>query len=153
MGAACRIGLCGVGRKKLGAKLGEIHFLGICRLCGVLAEDHGACEVLDAVPWLVDVACSGTGEQGNRVGDAGGKVPLLNNVVENLHHGRRLILGETFLLKALDELESIEVMVALAPRRRVEKGGPRRNKGRLPRRVCWWHSRPMCGKRCRGSRY
>lgn len=52
-----------------------------------------------------------------------GKVPLLNDIIENLHHGHRLLLGKALCFKALDKLECVEMMVALTLNRRVKEGG------------------------------
>lgn len=43
-----------------------------------------------------------------------GLLPLFNNVIEHLHHGCSLLLGETFALEALDKLERVKVMIALS---------------------------------------
>lgn len=49
VGAARRVGLGAVGREQLGAQLGKVDLLRVRGLGRVLAEDHGAGEVLDAV--------------------------------------------------------------------------------------------------------
>lgn len=46
--------------------------------------------------------------------------PLLDDIVENLHHRNRLLVRKALILQPLDKLERIEVMLAALPRSRME---------------------------------
>lgn len=50
---------------------------------------------------------------------------LLNDIIQDPHHGNRLLLAETFSLEALDELQGVEVMVARASWGRMESATSR----------------------------
>lgn len=46
--------------------------------------------------------------------------PLLDDIVENLHHGDGLLVRKALILQPLDKLECIKVMFAALPRSRME---------------------------------
>lgn len=70
--------------------------------------------------------------------EAASPLPLLNHVVQHLHHGHRLLFGEPFLLQTLHEAERVEVVVPSPRRRGVERAPERRiadDAAQAPRRT------------------
>lgn len=49
-----------------------------------------------------------------------GYEPLLDDIVEDLHHGNGLLIRKALILQPLDKLERIKVMLAVLPRSRME---------------------------------
>ena len=74
--------------------------------------------------------------------NGGANLPFLNYIVENLHHGSRLLLRKAIFLQPVDELERIKVMVSLVPGRSMEGSSERGAlepclwRTRYPRAVC-----------------
>lgn len=56
---------------------------------------------------------------------------LLNHIVQHPHHRDGLLLAESFLLQPLNELECVEVMIALS------------NGGGMERAPCWLEGRDI----------
>ena len=52
-------------------------------------------------------------------------IPLFDDIVENLHHGRRLLFCEALLFKALYEFERVEVMIPPPGGRGMERSSNR----------------------------
>lgn len=46
--------------------------------------------------------------------------PLLDDIVENLHHRNGLLVRKALILQPLNKLERIKVMLAALPRSRME---------------------------------
>jgi len=129
-----RVGLRTVGGEKLASQLSEVDFLRVRRLGGVLAKDHGACEILYARGKML---AGGAGDgKGAGQGRAGAVLPLLYHVVQDLHHGYRLLFREALFLQPLHELERVEVVVPSPCLRSLERAPQQRGVGGLPQAPC-----------------